>query len=175
MRPESFTVEKGILKAHGKKGMSHLFYVGKKGKDVAFKDFELVAIARSEANSNSGIFFHTSRELRGKKFLNKGYEVQLNSSKKEKRKTGSLYDVIDVKEAVVDESKWFEIRLRVKGKSIQVWIGKKQVIDYKEPPKPKRAKNRKKRLLDPKGGAIAIQAHDPKSVFYFKSIRIREL
>ena len=86
--PESFTVEDGILKAHGKHGMSHLFYTGDQAHDFPFKDFEMVVVARSEPNSNSGIFFHTDRELRKGKYLNKGYEVQLNSSTKEKRKNG---------------------------------------------------------------------------------------
>lgn len=173
--PESFTVEKGLLKAHGKNGMSHLFYVGEIGKDVAFKDFELVAVVRSEPNSNSGIFFHTNRELRGGKYLNKGYEVQLNNSLKEKRKTGSLYGIVDLDTSPADETKWFEVRLRVEGKRIQIFVEGKRVVDYTEPPKPTRKPARAKRLLDPSGGAIAIQAHDPNSVFYFKQIRIRKL
>ena len=121
-RPESFTVEDGLLKSHGKNGMSHLFVVDNAGQDVAFKDFELVVIARSEPNSNSGIFFPTDRELRGGKYLNKGYEVQLNSSPKEKRKTGSLYGVVDLDSSPVDETSWLEIRLRVDGKRIQVFV-----------------------------------------------------
>ena len=67
MHPKSFSVEDGVLKAHGKQGMSHLFYVNEAGKDVSFKNFELVVVSRSEPNSNSGIFFHTDRELRKKK------------------------------------------------------------------------------------------------------------
>ena len=87
-RPESYSVKDGVLKVHGKHGMSHLFFVGADDKDDIFVNFEFEAEARAEPNSNSGIFFHTGRELRGKKYLNKGYEVQLNSTKKEKRKTG---------------------------------------------------------------------------------------
>ena len=175
VRPESFTVQNGLLKAHGRNGMSHLFYVGESGSDVALKNFELVAVVRSEPNSNSGIFFHTDRELRGGKYLNKGYELQLNSSKKEKRKTGSLYGVVNLDSSPVDETDWFECRLRVKGKHIEAFIEGKQVIDYTEPDNPVREKKRAKRLIDPAGGALAIQAHDPGSVFYFKQIRVREL
>ena len=173
--PESFSVEDGILKTHGKNGMAHLFFVGDTGKDVAFKDFELVAVVRSERNSNSGIFFHTGRELRNGKYLHKGYEVQLNSSKKEKEKTGSLYRVAPVKESPVDETEWFEVRVRVVGKRIQIFVNDKQVVDYTEPRNPEREPKRAKRLIDPNGGALAIQAHDAKSVFYFKQIRIREI
>ncbi len=175
MHPKSFSVEDGVLKAHGKQGMSHLFYVNEAGKDVSFKNFELVVVSRSEPNSNSGIFFHTDRELRKKKYLNTGYELQLNSSKREKRKTGSLYAIVDLKESAVDETKWFETRLRGEGKRIQVFIDGKKVVDYTEPDAPKRETSRAKRLLSPVGGAIALQAHDPKSVFYFKEIRIRRL
>ncbi len=175
VRPESFVVENGLLKAHGKNGMSHLFLVDDKGRDIGFKNFELVAVARSKPNSNSGIFFHTDRELRKGKYLNKGYEVQLNSSLKEKRKTGSLYGVVDLANSAADETQWFEVRFRVEGKRIQVFVNGEQVADYTEPENPERQPARLKRLIDPNGGAIALQAHDPNSVFYFKQIRLREL
>lgn len=173
--PESFTVENGILKVHGMHGMCHLFYVGDDNKDDTFVNFELSAMVRSEPNSNSGIFFHTNRELRKKKYLNKGYEVQLNSSAVEKRKTGSLYFIHDLVESPVDETEWFNIRLRVDGRRIRVFLNDKQTVDYTEPENAKRPAARAKRLIDPQGGAIALQAHDPKSVFYFKQIRIRHL
>ncbi|MEM9368899.1 MAG: DUF1080 domain-containing protein [Planctomycetota bacterium] len=173
--PDSFSVADGVLKAHGRKGMSHLFYVGDTGDDIAFTNFELLMEARSEPNSNSGVFFHTGRELRKGKYLNKGYEVQLNSSTKEKRKTGSLYGVVDVDQSPVNENSWFELRIRVDGKRIQVWADGQQVVDYTEPSDPGRKASRSKRLIDPEGGPIALQAHDPNSVFYFKEIRIREL
>ena len=173
--PESFSVADGAIKVHGQNGMAHLFYVGDTGEDVAFRNFELVAVVRSEPNSNSGIFFHTSRDVRDGKYLDKGYEVQLNSADNEKRKTGSLYDIADVAVSPVDETEWFEIRFRVEGKRIQVWTDGEQVIDYTEPDHPERKPSRAKRLIDPQGGAIALQAHDPGSVFYFKQIRVREL
>lgn len=175
MKPESFSVSNGVLKAHGINGMSHLFFVGEDGTDVRFRNFELRAVVRSEPGSNSGIFFHTGRELRKKKYLNKGYEVQLNSSQKEKRKTGSLYGIVDLPTSPVDETQWFEIRIKVDGKRVQAWIDSQQVIDYTEPDAPQRTAARAKRLIDPNGGAIALQAHDPNSVFYFREIQLREL
>lgn len=174
-RPESFSVQNGVLKAHGRHGMAHLFCVGDADKPIRFKDFELEAEVRGEPDSNSGIFFHTSHELRKKKYLNTGYELQLNSTAKEKRKSGSLYAIVDLDSSPVDETMWFAVRLRVEGKRIRAWINDQQVLDYTEPFNPKRPAGREKRLLDPTGGAIALQAHDPKSVFYFRSIRIRRL
>ena len=175
MKPESFTVQDGLLKVHGLNGMSHLLYVGDDDKDDAFVNFEFEAEVRAEPNSNSGIFFHTDRELRNGKYLNKGYEVQLNSTAKEKRKTGSLYAVVDLAESPVDETKWFTLRFKVDGKHIEVWLNGKKVTDYIEPDNPNRPASRAKRLIDPRGGAIAIQAHDPGSVFYFRNLRIRRI
>ncbi|MEM8913897.1 MAG: family 16 glycoside hydrolase, partial [Planctomycetota bacterium] len=65
--------------------------------------------------------------------------------------------------------------LRVEGKRIQVFVEDQQVVDYTEPENPQRERKRIKRLIDPNGGAIAIQAHDPNSVFYFKTIQLREI
>ena len=75
----------------------------------------------------------------------------------------SRTDLIDGNNVRVDESR------------IQVFVGDKQVIDYTEPTTPIREPARANRLLDSDGGAIALQAHDPNSIFYFKQIRIREL
>jgi putative membrane-bound dehydrogenase-like protein len=175
LKPESFSVEDGLLKAHGRNGMSHLFYTGEDDDDDAFVNFELEVEVRAEPDSNSGIFFHTDRELRNGKYLNKGYEVQLNSTEKEKRKTGSLYAVVDLPESPVDETKWFTLRFTVEGKHIEVWLNGTKVTDYVEPDSPERPASRAKRLIDPKGGAIALQAHDPDSVFYFRRIRVRKI
>ncbi|MCC9603558.1 DUF1080 domain-containing protein [Stieleria sp. JC731] len=173
--PESFSVHDGAIKAHGKTAMSHLFFIGHQQPFEAFKDFEIELVARGKPNSNSGLFIHTGYDLRRKKYLAKGYEVQLNSTEKEKRKTGSLYAVADLDQSPVDETEWFTVRVRVEGKQIRVWLNDKLVNDYTEPESPIRAPDRAHRLIDPEGGAIALQAHDPQSVFYFRSIRIREL
>ncbi|MBD3378465.1 DUF1080 domain-containing protein [candidate division KSB1 bacterium] len=177
--PESFTVVDGAIRAHctSDSVRSHLFYVGEDENElVRFKDFELIAIAKGEPNSNSGIFFHTDYSERDdKKHLYKGYEIQLNSSKKEKRKTGSLYAIVDLDETPVDDTQWFEVHLIVKGKNIQVNLDGQNIIDYTEPENPARPPNRTGRVLDPQGGAIALQAHDANSTWYFKEIRIRPI
>ncbi|MEX0324003.1 MAG: DUF1080 domain-containing protein [Puniceicoccaceae bacterium] len=172
----SFTVEDGLLVAHSLNMRSHLFYVGKEDSPVAFKDFELVVVARGEANSNSGIFIHTDYALRDDKgHLANGYEVNLNTSTTVAKKTGSLYDVVDLTEQPLDDTEWFETRIKVEGKHISVWLNGTKVIDYIEPENPVRKPSRKGRLLKPNGGAIALQAHDPESIWYFKEIKIRPL
>ncbi len=176
----AYRVEDGVLRlqATHPKNRGHLFYVGDDGELDLFKNFDLEVVARGEPNSNSGIFFHTDMETRDDVLhLKNGYEVQLNSTRKEKRKTGSLYDVIDIPDAVIDDTEWFTVRLRVEEKHIQVWLNDIQTIDYTEPENvvEQRSDKRKGRVLRNEGGAVALQAHDEKSVFYFKSIRIRRL
>lgn len=173
-----FKVVNGTLRAQAAtKALSHLMYVGdQKDGFVRFKNFELDLFARSEPGSNSGIFIHTDKKIRSnRRFMDTGYEIQLNSSQKEKKKTGSLYDVVNLDKSPVDETQWFRVNIKVDGKRITVKLNGKQVVDYTEPTHPQRPARRKGRVLNPNGGAIALQAHDPDSVFYFKDIRIRRL
>ncbi|MCM8525922.1 MAG: DUF1080 domain-containing protein [Lentisphaeraceae bacterium] len=168
---DSYSIKDGVLKVQSTGGGQHLLYTAKK-----YKDFELVVVSKSEPSSNSGIYFHTDGTSRVKAgWLHNGYEAQLNSTEKEKRKTGSLYAIQDVAESPVDETKWFTMKVRVEGKRIQIWVNGKQTADYTEPENPERPKNRIGRLLNPNGGYIALQAHDTKSVWYFKEVKIREL
>lgn len=175
--PESFTVVNGVIRAQASKESSHLFYVGdRKDGFVRFKNFELEMAVRGEPNSNSGIYFHTDMSVsNAKNHLAKGYEIQLNNTAKEQRKTGSLYDVVDLSQSPVDGTKWFRVRVRVENKHIVVFINDTKTVDYVEPERAKRSKSRAGRVLNPNGGAIALQAHDPRSVYYFKDIRVRRL
>ena len=168
---DSYSIKDGILKLNSTGGGQHLLYTAKK-----FKDFELLVVSKSEPSSNSGVYFHTDGTSRLKAgWLHFGYEAQLNSTEKEKRKTGSLYGIQDVAVSPVDETKWFEMKIRVEGKRIQIWVNGKRTADYTEPENPERPKNRIGRLLNPNGGYIALQAHDTKSVWYFKEVKIKEL
>lgn len=173
--PDSWSVVDGAIRARATKESSHLFYVGDRTEGFErFKDFDLEVVARSEPNSNGGIFIHTdvttmSAALR----LDKGYEIQLNSSEREKKKTGSLYAIVDLDRSPVDETRWFTTLIRVRGQRITIQLEGKTVVDYTEPANPPRPRGREGRLLNPAGGAIALQAHDPTSTFYFRSVRIR--
>ncbi len=176
--PESFTIEDGLLRVQSTgKTSAHLFYVGdhKHGFE-RFKNFEFEATVRAEADSNGGIFVHTDMTTRdAARHLAKGYEIQLNSSAKEKRKTGSLYAIVDRAESPVDETKWFKVQVVVKDKRITVAVDGKGLVDYSEPRDAVRPKERAGRLFAADGGGIAIQAHDAKSVWFFKEIRIKRL
>jgi hypothetical protein len=179
--PGAFVVVDGAIKAHAThpSNRGHLFFVGQRSDGLeSFKNFELEAVVRGEPRSNSGIFFHTDMETRdGVLHLKNGYEVQLNSSNTEKRKTGSLYDVVDFDQSLVNETTWFTVSIRVQNQRIVVQINGKTTVDYTEPPGvvAQRSPQRKGRVLRPDGGGIALQAHDDKSTFYFKTVRVRPL
>lgn len=177
--PEAYSVSDGILVVHDPSPTlrSHLFYVGDgRSEYVRFRNFELKVISRGGPHSNSGIFFHTDfSERDSARHLAKGYEVQLNNAEQDKRKTGSLYQIVDIDKSPVDDTRWFELRITVRGKRIVVSVEGKTVVDYTEPENPERPENRKLRVLDPRGGAIAIQAHDAASTWYFREISIRRL
>jgi hypothetical protein len=177
-QPEAFSVVDGAIRVHATESYAHLFYVGDGSANAGrFKNFELEVVTRGEPSSNSGIYFHSDINCgEGPKLkLTKGYEMQLNNTEKEKKKTGSLYTVKDLAESPVDETKWFKARVRVEGKRIQIFINDKQTVDYTEEEHPQRPKGFEGRLLDPNGGMIALQAHDPGSTYYFKEVRIRRL
>jgi len=176
--PGAFTVVDGLLRVQAnEETAAHLFYVGAEDRTVEkFKNFELNAVARAEPNSNSGIFFHTDMSVRNRqKHLAKGYEVQLNSTQKEKRKTGSLYAIMDLNTSPVDETEWFSIRISVVDDHISVFVNDRQLVDYTEPENPQRPPARSGRVLNKNGGGIAIQAHDKNSIWYFKEIQVKRL
>jgi hypothetical protein len=175
--PEGFSVVDGAIRVNAPRESAHLFYVGNGDESSArFKNFELQAMARGEPSANSGIYIHTdTAAANAKKHLDKGYEIQLNSTQKEARKTGSLYAVVDLDRSPVDETQWFRVHILVQDKRIVVRINDQQVVDYTEPENVQRPPERAGRRLNPLGGAIALQGHDPGSVFYFKDISVRRL
>lgn len=176
--PDSFKVVDRVIRIQASgKTSAHLFYVGGRTEGIeSFKNFELEATVRAEPNANGGIFVHCDMSTRdAAKHLAKGYEVQLNSTAKEKRKTGSLYAVVDLDKSPVDETKWFTVRVVVNGKRITVALDGREVVDYTEPPGVVRPKERAGRLFAADGGGIALQAHDAGSVWYFKDIRVKRL
>ena len=165
--PEAFKVVDGAIKVSGKRG--HLFYAG----DVnggKFKNFVLKAKVMTKPKANSGLYFHTAYQKSG--WPDKGYEVQINNTHSDWRKTGSLYGVNDVKEAQKDDE-WMDYVIRVQGNRVVIRINGKKVVDYTQPEKPEHVENFKQRLIGE--GTFAIQAHDPKSVAFLKDIKVRVL
>ena len=159
-KPATFSVANGEIIVHGP--TSHLFYDGPV-MNHEFKDFELKADVLTKPGANSGIFVRTTFQPTG--FPSKGYEVQVNNSHTDWRRTGSLYAVRDIRESMKD-NEWFTLHTIVRGRRVQIMINDRQVVDYTEPD------TSKTRLT---GGTIALQGHDPGSEVHFKNILIRPL
>jgi hypothetical protein len=166
---ETFHVDSGMIIVHG--NTSHLYYDGN-FHNHDFKNFELKAKVMTLPHANSGIYFHSQYQEAG--FPDHGYEVQVNNSHSDDVRTGSLYDIVDVKDLWVKDYEWFTEYIKVQGKRVIVKINNTIVVDYTEPEHPLRdTASHPFRYIS--HGTFALQGHDPGSVVYFKDIMVRPL
>ena len=160
---DSFSVKDGSIVAFGPR--AHAFYVGGDAEGV-FENFELRLDVKTLENSNGGVFFHVAWQEKGWP-IKQGYEVQVNNTHKDWRKTGGLYAIVDNKEPFKD-NEWMKYVIRVEDGVVNVTInGKETVKDFKP-------EGEQDKLVDG-GGLIALQAHDPGSTVYYKNIRVKSL
>ncbi len=163
--PESWTLKDGEIIGKGLR--SHIYYVG---DDKPFVNFELRVDAKTEPKSNGGIYFHTKYQDEG--WPKVGFEAQVNNSHGDPKRTGSLYNVVNVLETYVPDGEWYTETVIVKGKKITIKINDKVVVDYDEPADVK-PQGDCTRVLG--SGTFALQAHDPGSTVHFKNIRVKRL
>lgn len=164
----TFTVDSGMIIAHG--NVAHLFYDGKVG-DHNFRNFHFKTDVMTTPGSNSGIYFHTAFQQGG--WPSKGYEVQVNNSHTDWRRTGSLYAVQDVKDVLVKDNEWYTEEIIVQGKKVTVKVNGKVVVEYTEPGNAQRSADMNGRVLS--SGTFALQGHDPNSKVYYKNIQVKIL
>ena len=166
--PGTFTVQNGEIIIHGPR--SHLFYIG----DVHHHDwtnFEAKADIMTRSGANSGFYFHTVWQEKG--WPDKGFEVQVNNSHKDPKRTAGLYDVKDNFEAPAKDDEWFTLYVKVEGKHVITKVNDKVIIDYTEPDDFQPPKNHAGRKID--HGTFALQGHDPGSEVHFKNIFVKPL
>ena len=161
--PASFSIQDGQLVVNGERG--HLFYEGKVA-DHDFTNFALKVELMTTPGSNSGIYFHTRYQESGWPEI--GYEVQVNQTHGDPKKSSGLYGVQDVMEAPVKDNEWYTQEIIVKGKRIVTKVNGKTLVDYTEPDGVEGG-----RKLS--SGTFAIQAHDPESKVFIKSIKVKVL
>jgi hypothetical protein len=117
------------------------------------------------------VYFHTAFQQTG--WPLKGYEVQVNNSHKDPKRTAGLYGIKDNFDAIAKDNEWFALRVKVEGKRVRTWVNDRLITDYTEEENPVREGSYKGRLID--SGTIALQGHDPESQIHYRNIRIRLL
>jgi hypothetical protein len=134
----------------------------------------------TRSNSNGGVYVLTEFEQKGGRsrrsgdFPSRGFEIQVNNTfVRDPIKTGSLYHVVDIKEAPAKDNEWFTEDITVKGDTITVEVNGKQTVQWTQPADWNGGVEGPGRSLHP--GTIALQAHDPGSTVYYKNIRIKPL
>lgn len=166
---ESFSVRDGRLVVHGPR--SHLYYAGPVAEHD-FRDFELRMEVMTFPGANSGVYFHTAWQGDGD-WPVEGYEVQVNNTQSDPKRTGGLYGIQDNFQAPAPDNVWFTLTIRVEGKRVTTFVDGKRIVDYTEQAQPQRTDEFKQRLLG--SGTFALQAHDPDSEVHYRNIRVRPL
>ena len=161
----TWKIEDGAFVARGNR--CHLYYVG---DPKPFKNFDLKVDVMTEPGSNGGIYFHTKyQEVGWPKY---GFECQVNNTHGDWKKTGSLYDVVNVPGSPAKDNQWWTQEIIVKGNKITVKVDDKIVLEYTEPAGAEPGKDYTRKLDE---GTFALQAHDPKSVVRIKNVRVKRL
>lgn len=150
--PQSWTVFDGVIQGKGPR--SHLFY-----KAEEFEDCEFKADVKARKGSNSGMYFRTAW---GPGFP-KGYEAQVNNSGLDPKRTGSLYNFVDVRKQLIPDDTWWTQHIIVKGNHIVIKVNNETVVDFVD------EKNTFKK------GYLAFQQHDPLSLVQYKNIMVKPL
>ena len=166
--PDTFSVADGELIVKGPR--AHLFYVGDVN-GAKFKNFELKLDIMTKPKANSGVYFHT--EVQGPGWPAKGYEVQVNNSHGDPKRTAGLYGIKDNMEAPAKDGEWFTMTIKVVGKHVVTSVNGKVIIDYTEEEMPQRKGQFAQRLIS--SGTFAIQGHDPGSETHYKNIFVKLL
>ncbi len=160
---DTFSVRDGIIVVKGPR--SHLYYTGTV-ENAIFEDFEFKADIMTKPGANSGMYFHT--EYRDTDWPSKGFEVQVNNSHSDWRRTGSLYGINDVRDSAAKDNEWFTQHIIVDGRQIIVMVNGRVVMEYAVP-----QEGRISRRLS--RGTFALQGHDPGSTIYYRNIMVRPL
>ncbi|MBL9217854.1 MAG: DUF1080 domain-containing protein [Opitutaceae bacterium] len=166
--PATFHVADGAIVVKGPR--SHLFYTGPVANHD-FKNFELTIDVLTRPGANSGVYFHTEMQPEG--WPAKGYEVQVNNTQKDIKRTAGLYGIKDNFDAVAKDDVWFTMKIKVEGRRITTSVDGKVISDFTEPAgwtPPAAFAGRKLGR-----GTFALQGHDPDSEVHYRNLKVRVL
>lgn len=151
-RPENWKVEDGAIVGRGDR--SHLFYMKEQCENCEFK-----VTVKINKGGNSGMYFRAE-------FMTgwpNGYEAQVNNSHKDPKRTGSLYNFVDVREQLIPDDTWWTQHVIANGNHIVIKVNDKVVVDYVD-----------EKTTHSKGN-LALQQHDPGSVVHYKDLMMKKL
>lgn len=137
-------------------------------KSGKFTDFELFVTVKTVGNGKGEIRFHTDESGAG------GYTVALNNDLESSQwwtKTGSLLSVRNLTKSTVKKDEWFDVRIKVEGKKIEVAVNDELLVDYIESVNPYRTPENASQVLS--SGTLCIQSTE--GVVEIKSIEITPL
>jgi Domain of Unknown Function (DUF1080) len=166
---ETFTVKDGAIVAQGAPSM--IYYDGP-FKDHAFTNFQLKVDVMTKPGSNGGIWIMT--DYQDRVWPAKGFEIQVDNSHTDPIRTGSLYQVQDVRnDSPAKDDVWFTIDILARGDTIVVKVDDKDVVNWTQPADWNGTRGFRQRRVGP--GTIGFQGHDPKSVVFYRNVRIKPL
>ncbi len=151
-KPENWKVEDGMIVGRGSR--SHLFYMTHEFANLEFK-----AEVKLNRRGNSGMYFRTEFGPQWPK----GYEAQVNNSSPDPKRTGSLYNFVDVKKQLVPDDTWWTQHVIANGNHIIIKVNEEVVVDFTD------EKNTHAK------GYVALQQHDPGSVVHYKNLMVKPL
>jgi hypothetical protein len=137
-------------------------------KNATFTDFELLVTARTVEKGKGEVRFHTDENGNG------GYAVALDNDTDHPEwwtKTGSLLSVRNLVKSIVDDNEWFDLRIRVEGKKIEVAVNDQLLVEYIEPAQPYRTPENRSQILSK--GTISIQGTE--GVIEIRSVEMTPL
>ena len=135
------------------------------------KNFEIKLEIMTKPKANSGVYIHTAFQPSG--WPDKGYEIQVNNTHGDPKKTAGVYGIKDNFTAPAKDDEWFTMHIIVKDKTIVAKVNDKVISEWVEPADWAPPKNFAGRKLS--SGTIAIQGHDPGSEVHERKIELKPL
>lgn len=159
---EKWYVDKGelVCESGPDKGYGYL------ATDKHYKNFDLTAQFKQEAEGNSGIFFRSTFE--GTKVT--GWQVEVappnhdSGGIYESYGRGWLVQIPEEKENILKYGDWNTMRIRVEGDHVQTWLNGQPMVDLKD------------EKIGRGEGSIALQIHDGGGIkVRWKNLVLEEL
>ena len=165
---DTFTVEDGVMKTTGSKGMA-IYAREKIGNGTVHVVYKM-----SNPKGNSGVFIRIPEVAKTESYaINHGIEVQIDNNDNDWHCTGVLYSMTKAKARPYKPTgEWNTMDITMEGPRTIVRLNGVLVTDYDgvSPVPPKTKSYEPDRGPRPDTGYLGVQGHDNQAVIYFKEI-----